>query len=206
MSFFKNKLVQETSYPSMSGILDREHILRIKQGDAKSFELLFNTYYAQLCAYANRFLNDSDEAEEIAQDVFVRLWNSRTNLDEDDSIKGYLFTAVKNKCLHCLEHKKVKDKYASILYHVYTTVHEQTVHDQFVASELQVEIDKALEDLPKQCRTVFQLNREKGLKYAEIATHLNISQKTVETQMSRALSKLKVQLRDYMLMLILIGF
>lgn len=190
----------------MSDELTSDHILRIKQGDAKSFELLFNMFYAPLCAYANKFVNDADEAEEIAQDVFVRLWNTRTQLDEDDSVKGYLFTAVKNKCLHFLEHKKVKDKYAAVLHYVYTTIDDQNAHEQLVASELEVEISKALQDLPQQCRTVFELNRQKGLKYSEIATKLNISQKTVETQMSRALSKLRVQLRDYMFILIFIGF
>lgn len=190
----------------MPGELNSDLILRIKQGDAKSFEVLFNMLYGPLCTYANKFIHDAAEAEEIAQDVFVRLWNGRMQLDEDDSVKGYMFTAVRNKCLHYLEHKKVKDKYAAILHHVYTAIDDQTAHEHLVANELEVEISKALEDLPQQCRAVFQLNRQQGLKYAEIATRLNISQKTVETQMSRALSKLRVQLRDYMFFLLLIGF
>ncbi|HEY0740947.1 MAG TPA: RNA polymerase sigma-70 factor [Chryseosolibacter sp.] len=185
----------------MSGELNSDLILRIKQGDARSFEVLFNMLYGPLCSYANKFVHDADEAEEIAQDVFIRLWNARTQLDEDDSVKGYLFTAAKNKCLHYLEHKKVKDKYAAILHHVYTAIDDQNAYEHLVANELEAEIRKALQGLPKQCRAVFQLNRQQGLKYSEIATRLNISQKTVETQMSRALSKLRVQLRDYMLTL-----
>ncbi len=187
----------------MRGEINSNLIVRIKEGDAKSFEVLFNTFYPPLCAYANKFVHDPAEAEEIAQDVFFRLWKSRMQLDEDDSVKGYLFTSVRNKCLHFLEHRKVKDKYAAILHYVYKQSDEPSVHESLVASELEDDLDKALKQLPTQCRRVFELNRLEGLKYSEIATHLNISQKTVETQMSRALQKLRVQLKDYMLLMIL---
>lgn len=186
--------------------IHRDLILRLKEGDGKSYEILFQLVYPQLCAYANKFLNDMDEAEEITQEVFYRLWENRHLLDEDDSVKGYLFTAVKNRCLHFLEHQKVKNKYSEILQYVYAHSQEDSAHEILVANELDKEFSKALEHLPSQCRKIFELNRMQGLKYAEIASHLKISQKTVETQMSRALHKLKLQLKDYILVLLLIPF
>jgi RNA polymerase sigma-70 factor, ECF subfamily len=181
--------------------LHRDLILRLKEGDGKSFEILFQAVYPQLCGYANKFIHDIDEAEEIAQEVFSKLWENRHHLDEDDSVKGYLFTSVKNRCLHFLEHQKVKSKYAEILQYVYTEAAHDTAHEIVVANELDQEYAKALESLPLQCRKIFELNRMDGLKYGEIARHLKISQKTVETQMSRALHKLKLQLKDYILIL-----
>lgn len=181
--------------------IHRDLILRLKEGDGKSYEILFHLTYPQLCAYANKFLNDMDEAEEVAQEVFYKLWENRNALDEDDSVRGYLFTSVKNRCLHYLEHRKVRDRYVHILEYVYSTSRHDTAHEILVANELDREFAKALEGLPAVCRKIFELNRMQGLKYTEIATHLKISQKTVETQMSRALQKLKLQLKDYILVL-----
>ena len=107
---------------------------------------------------------------------------------------------------HFLEHQKVKNKYAEILQYVYTEARQDSAHEILIANELDQEFARALADLPTQCRKIFELNRVQGLKYAEIATHLKISQKTVETQMSRALQKLKLQLKDYILVLLLFPF
>lgn len=186
--------------------IHRDLILRLKEGDGKSYEILFHLVYPQLCAYANKFLNDLDEAEEIAQEVFYKLWENRERLDEDDSVRGYLFTSVKNRCLHYLEHKKVKDNYAQLLGYVYSNTRNDTAHEILVANELDREFNKALAQLPGECRKIFELNRLQGLKYGEIADHLKISQKTVETQMSRALQKLKLQLKDYILLLLLVHY
>jgi RNA polymerase sigma-70 factor, ECF subfamily len=186
--------------------IHRDLILRLKEGDDKSFEILFQLVYPQLCSYANKFLHDMDEAEEITQEVFYKLWENRNFLDEDDSVKGYLFTSVRNRCLNFLEHKKVKDNYSAILQNVYSQLHHDSAHEILVASELDKEFEKALARLPAECRKIFELSRVKGLKYAEIASYLKISQKTVETQMSRALHKIKLQLKDYILVFLLIQF
>jgi RNA polymerase sigma-70 factor, ECF subfamily len=184
------------------GEFDRDLILRLKKGDAKSFELLFHNLYPSLCTHANKFVNDIDEAEEIAQEALYKLWITRNHLDEDDSVKGYLFTAVKNAGLQFLRHKKVKDKYSAILFEVYKNQHAPTGHEILINKELENGLTSALQKLPSECRKVFELSRMKGMKYAEIASHLKISQKTVETQMSRALNKIKLQLKDYILLLV----
>jgi len=183
-----------------------ELIKNIKKGDPGSLELLFRRLYPQLCAYANKYLGDIDEAEEVVQEVFVRIWNNREQLDERKSVQAYLFTAVKNNCFNLLEHWKVKDKYTHLLARVYATAPEQSSsHETFVAEELEKDFHRALEQLPPECRKVFELSRLEGLKYQEIATRLNISIKTVEVQMSRALQKIRFQLREYLTVMILVS-
>jgi RNA polymerase sigma-70 factor (ECF subfamily) len=180
-----------------------ELIVSLKNGDAHSMELLFRRLYPQLCAFANKYLHDIDEAEEVVQEVFFKIWKNRQNLDERQSLQSYLFTAVKNGCFTVLEHNKIKDKYAALLERVYVRPDSNTLsQDSLIASELEKDFSKALETLPQECRKIFELSRIEGLKYHEIAERLNISIKTVETQMSRALSKIRVQLKDYLVMAI----
>jgi RNA polymerase sigma-70 factor (ECF subfamily) len=182
-----------------------ELVINLKNGDSQSLELLFRRLYPQLCAFANKYLHDLDEAEEVVQEVFYRIWKNRKNLDEQQSIKAYLFTAVKNNCFSLLEHNKVKDRYSAVLEYVYRTAENETVfHDSLIAHELERDFSKALEKLPPDCRKIFELSRFEGLKYQEIADRLNISIKTVETQMSRALAKIRVQLKDYLVVVVLL--
>lgn len=182
-----------------------ELVLNLKNGDAHSMELLFRRLYPQLCAFANKFLHDLDEAEEVVQEVFFKVWKNRKSLDESKSIQSYLFTSVKNGCFNLLEHQKTKDKYAALLERVYVSSDQSILYqDSLIATELEKDFTKALETLPPECRRIFELSRFEGLKYQEIADQLNISIKTVETQMSRALSKIRIQLREYLVMLILI--
>lgn len=182
-----------------------DFIRSIREGDVKGLDALFHAVYPHLCAYANKFLNDIDEAEEVVQEVFYKLWKNREQLDETQSIKAYLFTAVKNSCFKYLEHQKVKDKYKGLLARVYksSALQDNSAHEAFVAGELEEEFNKALDQLPEQCRRIFEMSRFEGYKYNEIADKLSISPKTVETQMSRALHKIRLSLRDYILMLVL---
>jgi RNA polymerase sigma-70 factor, ECF subfamily len=182
-----------------------ELIKNLRNGDAQSMELLFRRLYPQLCAFANKFLHNIDEAEEVVQEVFYKIWKNRKNLDENQSVKCYLFTSVKNSCFSVLEHNKVKDKYAALLEYVYiTSLNSAVAHDSLIATELEKDFTQALEKLPADCRKIFELSRFEGLKYQEIADRLNISIKTVETQMSRALYKIRLQLKDYLVMMILL--
>ena len=187
---------------------DIELVRSIKQGDPRSFELLFRRLYPRLCAYAQKFIHDENDSREIVQELFYTIWKNRDRLDEKQSIQAYLFTSTKNKCLNLLELKKNRSKQAEMLWFLYVnqSTENNNSHHVLLAKELERDFNSALENLPKECRKIFELNRIEGLQYQEIASRLEISIKTVETQMSRALSKLRLQLREHMMVLILISF
>lgn len=165
----------------------------------KQFESVFREYFVRLCCFADRYTNNSEESKEVVQDVFLKVWNKRDLLPLDDDLKFYLFRSVKNACLNLLQHKRVVDEFQSVLYLLYAANEkDNTVVQSLEVAELQDEINTAIAGLPAECRRIFLLSRESGLKYAEIAQELNISVKTVETQMSRALSRLRSSLKDYL--------
>jgi RNA polymerase sigma-70 factor, ECF subfamily len=169
-----------------------------------AFELLFRKYYLRLCGFATRFVSDTIEAEEIVQEVFVKIWNKREQLKLDDKLKPYLFKSVQNLCYNFLEHKKVVDDYHAVLAIVYENQAEEfSAYETVLFNEFQKRVDEAISTLPEQCRIIFEFSRKEGLKYSEIAEKLNISIKTVETQMSRALARLKIELKDYLSILLI---
>jgi len=177
---------------------DYQLAIRIKLGDQQAFELLFHKFYLRLCIFTNKFLNNPEEAKEVAQDVFVKIWEGRSNINPEDSLKSYLFKIAQNISLNKLQREKVKIKYAEILKLVYFEQQEISSHESLVGRELEGHIAKSIQNLPSECRKVFELSRNDGLKYREIAEALKISIKTVEAQMSKALGSLRVELRDYL--------
>lgn len=185
---------------------DYDLILRIKQGDPRSLELLFRRLYPRLCAYAYKFLHDANDSKEIVQEIFFTIWKHRDRLDEKQSLQAYLFTSVKNRCLNMLDSKKTRARHAEMLSYLY--VDEATDSDNsyhlLLAKDLEKDFSNALEHLPRECRKVFEMSRFEGLQYQEIATRLDISIKTVETQMYRALSKLRLQLREHLTAVVLL--
>ncbi|MEO7990675.1 MAG: RNA polymerase sigma-70 factor [Chryseolinea sp.] len=187
---------------------DIELVRSLKQGDPRSLELLFRRLYPRLCAYAQKFLHDGNDSREIVQELFYTIWKHRDRLDENQSLQSYLFTSVKNKCLNLLEIKKNRSKHAEMLWYLYVqqSADNNNSYHALLAKDLESDFNSALENLPKECRKIFELSRFEGLQYKEIAAQLDISIKTVETQMSRALSKLRLQLREHMTVLILMAF
>jgi RNA polymerase sigma-70 factor (ECF subfamily) len=172
----------------------------LKAGDARSFELLFRRLYPRMCAYAQKFLHDANESHEVVQEVFLALWQHRDRIDENQSLQGYLFTSVKNKCLNVLEMKKTRGRHAQILWFLYVqqSVDKNNSFHTLASQDLERDFNTALKTLPGECRKIFELSRFEGLQYQEIATRLDISIKTVETQMSRALAKLRFRLREHL--------
>ena len=177
--------------------------MRIKLGDEQAFELLFRKYYVRLCAFANKFLNDPETAKEIVQDVFARIWEGRDEIDPDDSLKSYLFKIAQNLSINKLRRKKVESRYTEIYKLVYIENQAISAHESLLAKELEENIAHSIGKLPAECRKVFELSRIEGLKYKEIADTLQISVKTVEAQMSKALRSLRIELSDYLTILII---
>ena len=172
--------------------------------EEQEFELIFRRYYVRLCGFANKFIANTAEAEEIVQEVFLNIWDKKDRLKLDDEIKPYLFKSVQNLCFNFIEHQKVVDNYYSVIEVVYNNKKEDfDSYESVLFTEFQAKVDEAIDSLPEECRKIFKMSREDGLKYAEIAEKLGLSVKTVETQMSRALSKLKTELKDYLCILII---
>ena len=172
--------------------------------EEQAFELIFRKYYVRLCGFANKFIANTGEAEEIVQEVFLNIWAKKDRLKLDDEIKPYLLKSVQNLCFNFIEHQKVIDNYYSVIEVVYKNQKEDfDTYQSLLFTEFQAKVDEAIGSLPEECRKIFKMSREDGLKYAEIADKLGLSVKTVETQISRALSKLKIELKDYLSILII---
>jgi RNA polymerase sigma-70 factor, ECF subfamily len=170
----------------------------------KTFELIFRRYYVRLCGFANKFIGNTAESEEIVQEAFLNIWKKRDHINLDDDIRPYLFKTVQNLCFNFLEHKKVEDSYYSVIEEVYKNQGEDyQTYESVLYHELQLKVDEAINSLPARCREIFHLSRYEGLKYHEIAQKLSISVKTVETQMSRALQSLRKELSDFLVAIII---
>ena len=168
---------------------------KIKKGDEKAFETLFHKYFGILCSFATKIIKDDVAAEEIVQDFFVKLWEKREQLFIETSIKNYLFRSIKNLCLNFIQHNKTKIRYAQI---VLSEVENSFSDDSnYPEVDLFVKIEESINSLPKKRQEIFRLSRQDGLKYHEIAQKLNISIKTVETQMSLAIKSLRDKLKKY---------
>ena len=175
--------------------------VRIKLGDEQAFELFFRKFNLRLCVFANKFLNDPEVAKEIVQDAFVKVWEGRDEIDPEDSLRSYIFKIVQNLSINKLRKREVESRYIEIYKLVYIEQHEFSAHEIYAASELEEHLTDSISKLPAGCREIFKLSRNEGLKYSEIADILNISPKTVEAQMSKALRLLKLKLSIYLTIL-----
>ncbi|RLD59428.1 MAG: RNA polymerase sigma-70 factor [Bacteroidetes bacterium] len=170
---------------------------RAGEMDKQAFEKLFREYFTPLMAFSRRILGDEDNAREVVHQVFIKLWERRSQIDLSTSLKSYLFTAVNNRSLNVIRDRR---KFSSEK--VPERAGEWDVSAQIEAMELEEKIQAAIQILPERCRVIFELNRFDGLKYSEIASQLDISVKTVENQMSKALKILREQLARYLTILL----
>jgi len=159
--------------------------------------MLFRSHFKGLCFFAQKYVKDIDTAKEIVQDAFLSMWEKRDTIDLDRPVKSYLTMVIHNKCTNYLrDNRKFDSNILEIENLLDVPEYEST--DSLVTDELKEKIDSALNDLPEKCREVFVLNRYENLKYQEIAEKLQISVKTVETQMSKALQHMRVRLAEYL--------
>jgi RNA polymerase sigma-70 factor (ECF subfamily) len=170
--------------------------------DDETFEHLFKAHYKELHAYAGVMLRDLDMAEEIVQGMFLKFWEKRELLNVQTSIKAYLYKCVYNDSMNYLKHQKVKTKYHDFAAYTMNNEHEPA-SSRVELSELEIKLQKALNELPEACRTIFQMSRFEELKYREIAEQLDLSIKTVENQMGKALKILRLKLADFVTLMAL---
>jgi len=169
----------------------------LQKGDEIVFEKVFKDYYERLCNYANTFVNDMDEAEEMVQSTFLALWEKRENIDIHTSVKSYLYQAVHNQSINKIKHYQVRQVHSEYVKH-HGDFGTYDSSQSILGEELEKQINTAIESLPPQCQTVFKLSRFENLTYAEIAQQLDISVKTIENHMGKALRIMREQLKDYL--------
>jgi RNA polymerase sigma-70 factor (ECF subfamily) len=177
--------------------MDEQALLRrVRADDHEAFKILFDGFYASLCHYASRFLNNDVQAEEVVQELFVKIWEMRKTLVIGTSFQRYLFRSVRNKCLNLIRQDKVKKLHADKIRETLLT--EDSDDDFYLTPEMAIQIEETITSLPEKRRMIFRLNREDGLKYREIAEQLGISVKTVEAQMGMALKALRDKFRTFL--------
>ncbi|MFN0033251.1 MAG: RNA polymerase sigma-70 factor [Flavobacteriales bacterium] len=175
----------------------------LQQGDQQAFKMLFDTWYNPLCNFAYSFRGDKPEAEELVQNAFVNFWEKRNDIHIESSLKSYLYRSVRNACLNALKHDKVKRQHRQYAME-HTATSAEDVKQVMIADELTDRINQAMSKLPEQCGLVFKLSRMHDLKYAEIAAELDISIKTVENHMGKALRIMREELKEFLTIAILI--
>ncbi len=165
----------------------------------EDFETLFRSEFKGLCFFAQKYVKDYDTAREIVQDSFINLWEKRATVDSSRSVKSYLTATIHNKCHNYLRDNK---KFNTNLLEIENLIEISGISDNdiLVEQELHQTIQIAIEALPDKCREIFILNRYENLKYQEIADKLEISIKTVEAQMSKALQHMRLRLAGYLIL------
>jgi RNA polymerase sigma-70 factor (family 1) len=179
-------------------------VRRVRDGDPDAFELLFLSYAALLCSYANRFVRSHAEAEELVHDVFIRIWERRAGWWVHDSVGAYLHGAVRKRAANHARRCTLEDEWAqraaasssgSDAADSAITAGPDAVHARDLADAAAVAIHR----LPPRCREIYLLHRCHGLSYSEVATRLGLAPKTIENQVARALRLLRVRLSIYLM-------
>jgi len=179
-----------------------ELIKQLIAGNKVSFNSIYHEYYEVLLYVSLQYVSNREDAKEAVQDAFVKLWENRATLKETASLRNFLYTIVKNNCLNLLKKQK-------IILRSHENIHWMEMHYQYEAmsrlgfdslefKELKQKIEEAIENLPEHCRVVFKMSRFNQLKNREIAVKLNISEKTVEARMTKAMRLLRVSLKWYL--------
>ena len=165
------------------------------------FEQVFKTHFQHLFNFALQFVPDDESARDITQSVFIKLWEHRDRVNIDKSVKSYLFTSVRNACInHIRDNKKFRSNTLDL---ELAEMDLDEFSDMYSFTELENKINGILSTLPEKTRQIFELSRFENKKYREIALELDISEKTVEAHMSKALKTFKELLKDYLLLLFL---
>lgn len=175
--------------------IDKNLIIKLKAGDRRAFQLIFNAYSESLFHFTLSYLKDSSESEEIVQDVFLRLWEIRSEIDEDKSFKNFLYRMAVNRVFNHIKHQVVRQKYENHLMKIDKSF-SVSPEDLLFRKELDVKVKGLLSKLPVQKREIFEMSKLMGYSNTEISEQLGISIRTVENQVYRATKFFKENLKD----------
>jgi len=172
-------------------------ITKLRQGDSGAFSDIFSAYYRDLAMFAFSFTREWSTAEEIVQETFMKLWEDHEKLNVRTSLKSLLLKSVQNRFIDLHRHKKIVDIHSSYVINN-SPLFEWETDNYVLISELEKNIEQAIDALPIKLRETYIMNRIEGLKYQEIATKLNVSVRTIEVRISKALELLRIDLRDFL--------
>ena len=190
--------------------LEKRILTELKYGSKKAFEYVFKTYFEQLCRYAQEILKDSDQAEDVVESLFVRIWEDRKKIDVHTSIRSYLYRSTYNASLNVLRRKRSENKYRDFFLHHadFSKTHDYGSYSYplsgIIENELEEKIDTVIENLPPQCKKIFLMSRVEDLPHKEIAEKLDISINTVKSQIMNALRKIQAAMKDILVALLII--
>lgn len=188
----------------MSKEINTELVVRLRNGDENAFEIIFKSFFEPIVNFADEYIREFEVSRNIAQTVFMKLWENRISINPDLNLKSYLFTSTRNLCISHLRHLKTQDNYfekKKKSYEDFLLNQEALSYLDFNTIDLDsIEsiINSTIDSLPTRCKEVFLLSRFDGLKNHEIAIQLDISVKSVEANITRALKILKENLKDYL--------
>lgn len=182
---------------SFGGFSEREIITKVRSGDVKIFESLFREYYYSLSRFTANITKSSSAAEDLVQDIFLKIWQNRREWNPQGTIKTYLYRASKNQAFNYLKHLKIVNNWVEISKDslINSSVNPE---EEIIKREILTSVGDAVNKLPEKCKMIFLLHRHEGLSYREISEVLNISISTVETQMGRALKKIREFIFPYL--------
>ncbi|TAJ11522.1 RNA polymerase sigma-70 factor [Marinilabiliaceae bacterium JC017] len=176
----------------------------LKHGNEIAFSELYTLYFTRLHFFANQFIDDHYDAENLVQDTFFAFWSNKESIlaSSINGIQAWLYNTLKRKCINHLDHLKIEKKHQDALLMTKRELDLEALSEmdfsECTFNELEKKIKEAINELTPQCKKVFELNRFEGLKNKEIAQHLNISLKAVESNMTRALKSLRIKLCEYL--------
>jgi RNA polymerase sigma-70 factor, ECF subfamily len=168
--------------------MEKEYIRALRDGNHKAFEKIFICYFKRVKLFICGIIKSEADAEELAQEVFVKLWTNREALEIDKPFGGYLYTIAKNAAFNLLKHKSVKQSYAECN-HLANDV--ATPEEVLFAREINLLIEMTVSEMPIQRQKIYRYSRERGLSNSDISEKLGISKKTVENQLSLALHEIR---------------
>lgn len=184
----------------------KEHTLtKLRDGDWTSFEDIFNLFQPRLIAFVFRYLKSKEDSEEIVQEVFMQVWESRATLNEKLSFKSYLFTITKNKIIDYFRKKKIEVLSKNYIQNFTDIIHENTYKDVF-ARDFDFALTDAIDKLPEKRKAIFILSKKFGMSRSEIAAFYNISENTVKNQLQEAVNFLKDFLKKESILFFIILF
>ncbi|OZI09790.1 hypothetical protein BWI93_02690 [Siphonobacter sp. BAB-5385] len=175
---------------------DHELLIRLQNGDESAFASLYDRYWSKLYAYVYNRIRSQEDTEELVQEVFIVLWENRQSIVITDSLSLYLFSILKRQLVSYFRSEKVKSVFAEHFAHFIQGQMDNSTDERWAVDDLQQRIEAAIAELPNKCQEVFWLSRKQQLSSLEIASQLQISQRTVENYLSRAVAHLKLQLGD----------